>query len=77
MQRNDGTEQKDGAEQVKRLVGAIICNATTRWHAIKSNVWWEQSHVMQQQDGTQQKDGTQQLKHLMGAIIGSVSDLYV
>jgi len=27
-------QQKDGTQQVKRLVGAIISNATTRWHAI-------------------------------------------
>jgi len=26
-------QQKDGTQQVKRLVGAIICNVTKRWHA--------------------------------------------
>jgi len=26
-------QQEDGTQQVKRLVGAIMSNVTTRWHA--------------------------------------------
>jgi len=33
MQQKDGTQRKDGRQQVMRLLGAIVCNAAKRWHA--------------------------------------------
>jgi len=40
----------------------------------KSNVWWEQSHVMQGKGGMQQQNSTQQIKRLVGAIICNVTE---